>query len=61
MNDEEPDHDNSGPSCSLVVFEVVDVLSKNDGNDQVRDTHADGADGENGLATYAINVQDSRN
>lgn len=61
VDDEEPDHNDGGPSSSLMVFEVIDILRENDGDDQMRDTHADGADGENGLTTNAVNVQYSRN
>ena len=60
VNDEEPDHNDSSPTCSLVVVEVVDVLGKNNGNDQVRNTHADCANCKDGLTADTIDVQYSR-
>ena len=60
MDNEEPDHNDGGPTCCLVVVEVVDVLSKNDSNDQVRNAHANCADCEDGLAADTIDVQYSR-
>lgn len=38
-------------------LELVDVLGENDGNDKVREGHAEGAHGENGLAAELVNVQ----
>lgn len=60
MNDKQPDHDDSSPSGSPVVLEIVDVLGENDGNDKMGKCHTESTDRENGLATKLINVQDSR-
>ena len=57
MNDEEPNHDDGGPAGSLRVVEVIDVLGEDDGDDYVRHAHADGSNGEDGFAAYAINVE----
>jgi hypothetical protein len=60
VDDEEPDHDNSGPAGGLCVFEVVVVLCENHGDDEVRESHADGADSEHGLAASAVDVKHGR-
>lgn len=40
MDDKQPDHDDCSPSGSPVVLEIVDVLSENDGDDEMGEGHA---------------------
>jgi hypothetical protein len=53
-------HDNSGPTCSLVGRPLVLVLGIDDGNDEVAKSHANCTQGESGLASNIVDVQDSR-
>jgi hypothetical protein len=57
VDDEEPDHDDGGPAGSLLVLEVVVVLCEDHCDDEVRECHTDGADGEHGLAASTVDVQ----
>lgn len=61
MNDKQPDHDDCSPSSSPMIFEIVDVLGENDGDDEMGEGHAQSTNSQNGLATKLINVQDSGN
>ena len=58
MNNEQPHHDDCSPSSGLVVFEVVDVLGQNNGDNEVGECHTKGTDCQNGLTADAVNVQD---
>ena|SRR5690242_16357587 len=57
VDDEEPDHDYSGPACALRVVKIVNVLGEDDGDDYVGYTHTDGTDGKDGLTADAVNVE----
>lgn len=59
VNDEEPDHGNGGPTGSLVVWPVVGVLGKENGNDDVACSHADGTGNQHGLASDSVDPQNS--
>ena len=60
MHHEQPDHSNCCPTCALVCLPLVLILRKDDGNDDMASSHADGSDNEHGLATQFVNVCNSR-
>ena len=57
MNDEQPDHRNSSPSCGFVSFPVADVLREDDRNDNVTGRHPNGTHNQNWLSSELINVK----
>jgi len=58
MDDEQPHHDHGCPSRCTVVLKVVKVLRENDGDDEVREGHAEGSDSEHGFTTETVDVED---
>jgi hypothetical protein len=44
----------------LVVFEVVNILSQDNSDDQVASSHANGTNSQDGLTTQTIDPKDSR-
>lgn len=61
MHNEQPDHHYGSPSSRLLVVEVVNVLGKNDRDDEVAESHAEGTDREYRPASDAVDPEDGRN
>jgi hypothetical protein len=60
MNDEQPHHDNSGPARCLLFSKLANIPGEQNGDDQMREAHTESADGEDGLAAYAVDVEHCR-
>jgi hypothetical protein len=43
VDDKQPNHADSSPTSGLVSLKLVDVLGKNDGDDEMASTHANSA------------------
>jgi hypothetical protein len=60
VDDEQPDHDNGGPTGTLVVRPVVGEASNDGGDDKMACCHTDSTSDKDGLAAPAVNVHDRR-
>lgn len=54
MDDEEPNHDNSGPASRLVRVPLILILSGDGCNDKMASSHSNGSDEENGLTAESV-------
>ena len=61
MHDEEPDHDYGSPACGFVLGPAVAVAGYDGGDDDVAACHSDCADGEDGFAADAVDVENGGN
>ena len=59
VDDKQPDHADGTPTSGLVVLPVVGVLCEDDGDDDVAGSHTNGANGQNRLASNAVDPEDS--
>jgi hypothetical protein len=61
VNDEQPDHNDGGPTGTLVVWPVIGKAGNDGSNDEMAKCHADGTDDKDWLTTPAIHVHNGGN
>lgn len=61
VDDEEPDHNDSRPTSSMVSWPLVLILGEDDSDDEVAQTHAQGTESQSGSSSDSVNVQDGGN
>src|SRR5262245_55450862 len=60
VDDKEPHHCDAGPPGSWLFVPAVGVLGKDDSDDQVTESHANGSHGQDRLPPEAVDPQDGR-
>jgi len=61
VHNKEPDHDHGGPATGLVRGPVVLISCYDNGDDEVAECHADGADYQDWLSAEFVDIHDCWN